>query len=413
MKRKMKKIIPDYMEQFSCIGDRCEDNCCQEATWTIHIDKKTYKKYQNVKDSKVKKQLNGTIKRFKKDANDVKYAYIKLNEEKKCPLLDGGLCTVHRDLGESYLSNTCAVYPKTFNFVNGALEQSAIVSCPEVARLALLNPDGISFKEIEEEVDGRYLLSRMFRTDEEDVQNTPLQYFWELRLFTIQVLQNRKYSIDERMMILALFYNRMKEYEKENRVKDIPVLIGQYLNEMDGETFKTNFDTIQVSYETQLMLMKQMVQKRVEQQVNVRYSDCLKDTIEGLQLKEGLSHEEKIKNYQHALQNYYRPFMKEKEYILENFLVNYVFEKVFPYSIKHDMYDEFVVMVTRYAMIKLQLIGMSAHYKEKFDDELVIKCMQSFSRNVEHNALFSYQLYDALKEKELHTVGYLCTLLKN
>ena len=39
--RTLPALMPRYTERFRCIGSACEDTCC--ASWTIHIDKKTYK----------------------------------------------------------------------------------------------------------------------------------------------------------------------------------------------------------------------------------------------------------------------------------------------------------------------------------------------------------------------------------
>lgn len=34
-------ITPEYIKNFSCIADKCEDHCCH--SWDISIDKSTYK----------------------------------------------------------------------------------------------------------------------------------------------------------------------------------------------------------------------------------------------------------------------------------------------------------------------------------------------------------------------------------
>ena len=37
------RLTPRYYQQFQCIGDRCENNCCQG--WSISIDKASYQHY--------------------------------------------------------------------------------------------------------------------------------------------------------------------------------------------------------------------------------------------------------------------------------------------------------------------------------------------------------------------------------
>ena len=68
-----------------------------------------------------------------------------------CTMLDDDrLCKIQKELGPEFLSNTCAVYPRTLNRVDNIVEKSATLSCPETARLALLNKDGIGFIEAQE-----------------------------------------------------------------------------------------------------------------------------------------------------------------------------------------------------------------------------------------------------------------------
>ena len=35
------------------------------------------------------------------------------------------------------------------------------------------------------------------------------QYFWDIRLLSLSILQDRKYTMSERMIILGLFYNKL------------------------------------------------------------------------------------------------------------------------------------------------------------------------------------------------------------
>lgn len=57
--------------------------------------------------------------------------------------------------------------------VNDVLEQSGTVSCPEIARLALLNPDGIEFDEVQNQVDGRSVNVGSLDTSDIRLKNSP------------------------------------------------------------------------------------------------------------------------------------------------------------------------------------------------------------------------------------------------
>lgn len=90
------------------------------------------------------------VKRVHNNKSDSAYGRIVMDEKEKYTFLyEKKLCKIHSGLGEEYLSDTCALYPRIMNIIDGKLERSATTSCPEIARLALLNPEGLSFEQIE------------------------------------------------------------------------------------------------------------------------------------------------------------------------------------------------------------------------------------------------------------------------
>ncbi|TQV84072.1 hypothetical protein FKG94_05240 [Exilibacterium tricleocarpae] len=115
----------NYAAQFQCIADRCEDSCCNG--WDICVDEATHEKYREhapklldyveIKtDGPAMRQVEGT---------------------KTCGQLREGLCRIHSDYGESYLPDTCSMYPKRAVRIGESLLVGATSSCPEIARLIL------------------------------------------------------------------------------------------------------------------------------------------------------------------------------------------------------------------------------------------------------------------------------------
>ena len=65
-----------------------------------------------------------------------------MNGANQCPLLtEDRLCRIQAELGEELLSHACATYPRIVNSIGGIEETALSLSCPEAARLVLLNPD--------------------------------------------------------------------------------------------------------------------------------------------------------------------------------------------------------------------------------------------------------------------------------
>lgn len=406
-------LVPSYMREFSCIGASCEDTCC--IGWGVDIDQKTYKKYNRLNDAELRPLLDKYVKRNRSNPSEDRYAKIKLSNRGACPLLSNeGLCKIQEKVGESYLSDVCMTYPRTTNVVNDVYEKSATMSCPEAARLALLNPDGIEFDEIEEEREVRNKISSVVSTTTPFGKQSLNSVFWELRIFTIQVLQNRQYPIADRLIILGMFFQKVDEYKASNRVSDIPVLIANFTNVIEDGSISGSLQEIPSQTTLQMLLLKELADERFYTSVgNKRYLECYATFLGGLEYNAEHSIEQLSERYQEAYSVYYRPFMDEHEYIFENYLVNFVFKNLFPIAKFDTTFDEYFFMVLHYALIKMHLIGMARHYKEQFSLELVIKMFQSFAKTVEHNKFYLNHAFDLVDKNGYKSLAHVAILIKN
>ncbi|WP_019635623.1 flagellin lysine-N-methylase [Paenibacillus fonticola] len=405
-------LVPAYMQQFSCIGSSCEDTCC--VGWQVSIDRDTYKKYNKIR-SKIKPALDKHIKRNRSSKDNEDYAKIDMNSSLSCPLLnEEKLCSVQLTLGESYLSNTCATYPRVSNVVNGILEKAATMSCPEAARLALFNPDGIEFNETEEAIDIRNAIKKKIDTARIGEQAQLRQYFWELRIFSIQVLQNRNHSLQERLILLGMFYQKVEQYVQAEQIEEIPRLIASYSGIVNGSSLTDFLADIPVLSTIQMELLKNLVDTRIIGGVrSQRYMDCFREFMYGIQYTKDDSAQEISKRYQAAYETYYLPFMNQHEYVLENYLVNYVYIHLFPLGNGNEVFEEYIMLVIHYAMIKMHLIGMVGYHKESFSLDHVIKLIQSFAKTVEHNSGFLKTVRELLRKNEYNSMAYMAILIKN
>jgi len=323
------------------------------------------------------------------------------------------LCRIQLELGEEYLCNVCATYPRIANIVNNVFEKSATMSCPEAARLALLNPDRIEFDEINEPINTRNLCHKQIDTHTLALSNKPERYFWELRIFTIQVLQNRDYTLAERLIILGMFYHKVQTRIDAGQIEEIPNIIASYTNLLDREELREELARIPTQVTIQMELMKQLTDERVIKGVSSqRYLNCFAHFLHGIQYTREATVEEIAVRYQEAEEKYYRPFMADHEYILENYLVNHVFKNLFPFTGEKSLFDNYVMMVVHYSLIKMHLIGMAA-FHQGLTKELVIMLIQSFARVVEHDVQYLKHAFKLLKDNGYTTMAYMAILIKN
>ncbi|WP_442602626.1 flagellin lysine-N-methylase [Paenibacillus sp. KN14-4R] len=408
-------LVPKYMAEFKCIGGECEDTCCNG--WQVHIDQKTYKQYNRVKDRELAGDLNKYVKRVRSGVNDQAYARIIMNEEGDCRFLnEQRMCGIQLKLGEKYLSNVCNHYPREFNKVNGVLEISTSISCPEAARKVLLNPEGIVFEEMRAEEDSTYMLLRNFDTQVHEKQNNIIRYFWELRIFTIQILQSRDYSLEDRLVILGLFYQNIQNHIDEGEIESCLATINKYTRLVQNGDFQGILAEIPTSVTVQMGLLKGLGDMRLQMSnINKTYKACYMNFLEGIEFDETVTPEQTGERYRNAYEHHFKPFMNEHGYILENYLVNYVFKNAFPIgmSVGKTVFDEYMKMVLNVSIVKLQLIGLSRYHGEQFSTDHVIQLLYSFSKSVEHNATFLNQLYQILRDNNFNTMAYMSILIKN
>lgn len=413
MKKRI-SLAPQYIKQFQCVGLKCEDNCCYG--WKVSIDENTYKRYKKVSESTLKPLLNKNITRNRSNPSSEEYAKIKMNGNGCCPFLEENkLCIIHKKLGIEYLSKACMIYPRTTNIVNGVYEKSLYISCPEAARLVLLNPNTMEFDEFEDFSEVQYNIAQKINTDSIQNANNVKRYFWPLRIFSISLLQNRKYSLTDRLVILGFFVKKVQEYLDNNRVHEIPILIEEYNHVIENNNLKESLSHIPTNVKIQMELMKEFNDQRFLAgfcKNNQSYIKCVAEFLNGIEYTNNAKVEDIGERYKKAYLNYYEPFMRDHEYIFENLLVNYMFKELFPVITKNDVFSEYIKLVIHYSLIKMLLIGMAA-YNKKLNEQLIVRLVYSFSRAIDHNKIFFDNTFKVFKERRYNTMAYMAILIKN
>nr|WP_072242717.1 flagellin lysine-N-methylase [Anoxybacillus sp. EFIL] len=397
-------LVPQYMHSFRCIGGECEDTCC--VGWNVWIDRDTYKKYKKT-THRLFAENEQVIKRNKNNTSKFDYANIRMNESGACPFLsEEKLCRIHEELGEDFLCSTCAIYPRTFNLVNDVVEKSGTLSCPEIARLVLLNPNGIEFDEIEGEVEKKAAYhSALHLNNEKGVR----KYFWPIRVLCIQILQDRRLSLEERLIVLGMFLKKISE--NKDHIDVMFEQICQYTYQMLDDLFvKQHIATLPKKLGIQLSICQQLIEIRKKMGLqNNKYVQYLEQMIQGFGGSDNI--ERMAECYEEGITKYYEPFMKEKGYMLENYLVNYVFKNLFPID-KEDVFDSYVMIVVHYTLIRLHLIGI-ARFHRGLNEQLVVMLIQSFSKTIEHNKQYLKTVLDILRANDINSMSFMTVLINS
>lgn len=389
------ELKPSYYDQFKCIGGACEDTCC--AGWRIDIDKKSYQKYKNEKNPTIKNELKKNIKRNRQNQNDFQYAYFQLDNDNKCTMLnEEHLCTIQKTLGEEALCRTCMIYPRQNIQLNQTIEKSLDPSCPEAARLILLNKDGIDFIEVEA-VQPKYSIEYIEKKDEANA------YFWNNRIFFISILQHRKHSIEMRLFLIGLYIKKMESLSLKERMKQAEKLSAYYVSLLD--TLET--DELLTSLDTNYLLQKKLAHSFLKefQTKSIRFKEVTSSAFKDVDfLSEDTSFSEFMRKYSEKYKK-----QDNIQIILENYLVNLVFLKYFETNEQTNI-QFFSYLMIHFVLLRLLILG-NINALVLNDDHLV-RIIQAFSKACTHNSVYLVEGTRIISSSEHSLTSQAINLLK-
>ncbi len=190
----MKTYAPDYYKNFSCLAGDCKHSCCKG--WEVDIDEKTIDYYRSV-EGEMGKRLK----------NAISYEgapHFTMTKEGDCPFLNScGLCDIMINLGFDKVSYICNEHPRFYKEYSDRTEVGLGLSCEAVAAL---------------------ILSKNVETCLECIQDDGDELLWEdecdlldLRDDIFDILQNRDYSMADRLNELSDFAGEIMPYKNPRR----------------------------------------------------------------------------------------------------------------------------------------------------------------------------------------------------
>ncbi|MBN1042247.1 FliB family protein [Clostridium botulinum] len=406
MERKIKMRYPMYIKEFKCIGGSCEDSCC--IGWDVDIDKTTFKQYYKIQDQEMRKMFQKNVhNNTGYCCDDIDYGKVKLKKGKRCPFLDAeNYCVIHSKLGEEYLSNVCTSFPRITNRIDGYYEMSLDVACPEAARILLLKKEGIEFNESQETL-GKHILSSDIDTKSKEFKDSPVKYFKEIRDLSIKIIKNRKFDLSERLYILGEFLEKLEEELDYNFSNVHKFIKGYNINSIDDSYEKND-----MNYILQVSFFKKMVDNlNVFKEIDsTAFKEYTKELMNGFKFDEIKDATENPDFYINAFRSYIENFININSYIFENYLVNFIYKNLFPFSETESAFDGYIMLLTRYSFLRFYLVGRYLNNKIDSPDD-VVKFIQVFTKTTEHHKTYLGDTLNHIKRKEFDNLEFAKTLL--
>jgi lysine-N-methylase len=420
-----KRLQPHSYDAFRCIGADCEDTCC--VGWAVNVDRATYEAYQSCDDPELGASLHQLVNINAANPSDDNYARITLSGA-SCPFLSESLCSIQKKLGEQYLSKMCAAYPRVMSLVDDVLYRSLHLSCPEAARIVLLDPNPMQFPAEAHQQDGSHRLGNLAVLDTASTKYTdkPYQYFVEVRDLVIWILQNRAYALWQRLVILGSLCDQLTEGSSGGRHHQTPQVLEGYRDAVTRGLFDQSLGQLRARPAAQLETVVELIVGRIgSDYTNPRFLECYKEFVLGLEWTELSTMEDIGSRYAAANSRYYAPFMCRHEYMLEHYLVNYVHGSLFPFGpqestqnlgvpqVVNSISKQYMLMAVYYAIIKTVLVGMAGFHQKEFSSARVIKLVQSCAKTFEHSVAFPARAFEILRNHGIENCAGMAMLIKD
>jgi len=404
--RNMTALMPRYVERFRCIGANCEDTCC--AGWPVHIDKKTYKAYRNHKDPALKPVV-AFMQRIDNPPHAGMYAVLPIfGPGGDCPALQDGKCAIQSSAGASYLSDTCDSYPRINRHINGHSEQSMTMSCPEVARLALLDEDAFEF--IEASVSIRE--GTLFTTP--DTPGMEPELANEARIFCLNLMRTRELDLWQRLAMLGAFCEtldlvRSTEIGEPMRVQ---TMINDFILNIENGALSTAIEPIRSNHEAQAMIFATLWASKGFARPSPHQQTQMTLIAAGLggNASGQVSGTDLVAAYRRGLDRL-DIAIADTPWLLENYLLNEMFAHQFPVG-SSSAYDSFLRLFSRFGLLRFLLAARCNADDVLPSPSMLTATVGLQARRFQHDRQFAEEVNRSLHESGWADLAKLNTLIR-
>lgn len=399
-------LMPAYVSRFSCIGGDCEDTCC--AGCYIQLDQLSFQTYKASLDPGLRPLFAAHVHRNPESTSPEDYGKIDLKDDdwRSCAFLDDQkLCRIFADLGEQALSDTCAYYPRTVLQCGTSHQVTLALSCPEAARLALLEQDAFDLVTQEQTVSQAYL-GRI-----EPRFGFSLEVMEDVRLLLFQVLGSEDISLASRLRIIGLFCERLTGLINTKQTANLPSVVQLLVGDLDGAAASPSLkgqgafpDVVARVAAPYLSVGREAFQtphvRKVLEEVGLGL---------GFQGDHAPGDAELLGAYQTGRARL-APALERVPWLLEHYLRNELLKEFFPWVLGNPK-RHYATVILRYALIRLLLAGRAAAREAPLTPVELAETIQVGCRRYVNDKSFTLHTAEALTKSGWDSMERLSTLL--
>ncbi|WP_447088060.1 flagellin lysine-N-methylase [Enterobacter bugandensis] len=374
-----KTIKPIFVSKFQCVGSACLISCCRG--WTIAIDKKTHQKYVQSTHAEIAAIAKENLILQRKGKNN--YSRVKLNEKGECPFIDENkLCMVHRDLGEEALSHTCSTYPRSASRYQDETRHTMTLSCPEVVRRVLFDPEAMLFQEQDE-------LVATYKTNLIGQRQSASQTQQVIHLFAWNLIQSPSRNVEENLMALAQFILCLQHvnFDLHNKFAEVEQFYDALRNDLQNG--KSLIDACHLTHSNAMKYLALSVMGTNVAKDSVRDGFILQghqqiaSYLDMAGLNDASELEAKFDGINQQWHKLCESSCLSEPYVLRNYLLYKLYSSYFPGKNTANIMRQFYRIVLDFFYIKFILSVRSM--QEDIGQQVVMKTIASLSEKTMHN----------------------------
>jgi lysine-N-methylase len=375
---------PRYLQRFRCVGPACEDHCC--AGWqNVDVDLETFARYQDVDDAELGPRLRQLVRRNPEPGGPDELALISVPRGGCCPLFtEERLCSVQLRLGEELLPASCDTFPRQATLIDGVLEVGGRFACPEVVRLALLAPDALEPEEMAPDrriaERGRFWIERPWT---ELPADDPRRYYHRVRVLAAGALRRRDLELRTRLRALGRALARLTEWTLTSPKQVESAFAAAYTDGSDpGRPREAPAPGDGSRLAPSPLLLERVRVWIAMGNLPPRYRACVERVRQGLGLPPGADEPIEPQTYERyavAREAHLVPYLRRRPYVLEHALLNHILLSSFPFHPVRPFLEEYALLVCRFGLLELHLVGAAAA-EGGLTDALVVETVQAFDK---------------------------------
>jgi lysine-N-methylase len=428
-KNKINVMTPKFASDFVCVGSKCEAHCCN--TWDIPINKQSYKALKKFGDIEIRQLASSNFKLTRESEDE--YAQIKMTDSGDCAMLDEEqLCKIHKKCGPKLLPHTCQDYPRTPRWFGDRTEMSMALSCPEVTKNVLYDPDAMMITSIEQyENELNHGKLGGFKPAESP------DYLPLVRDFCFGVALNSELSFEQKLFIIGLYLKQSDTHL--NDVERLAQLASSFNTMIDDGSLQKHFETLpsvpsikwDIFAAQDFHLVTNLYQSQNVSLSSIKkfdlFIECQQMLMKSLNPVDNISAGDSENNFTVAnperehfkyteilasTEKYINEHFNQHPQILINFLLYSLYNDQLMAPLGKRPCEYFKIFAIDVLMLKSYLSGI-AFQQKKLTKDWVVKLFHSYYRRRQHNLGLINQIDTNIKKAEEKSEYIIFSLLKN